>query len=59
MNRNVVRGVNPSGQPWIIADLRAEVSVDGHIRVKGKGLLLAGGNPITPDDHRGQLRRKP
>lgn len=46
VNRNVVRGVNPSGQPWIIADLRAEVAVDGHIRVKGKGLLLAGGNGI-------------
>lgn len=46
VNRNVVRGINPSGQPWTIADLRAEVSVDGHIRIKGKGLLLAGGNGI-------------
>jgi hypothetical protein len=43
---NVVRGINPPGQIWVIADLRAEVSVDGHIRVNGKGLLLAGGNDI-------------
>jgi hypothetical protein len=44
--RNVVRGVNPPGQIWVIADLRADISVDGHIRVNGKGLLLAGGNAI-------------
>jgi hypothetical protein len=46
VSRNVVRGVNPPGQIWVIADLQAEVSVDGHIRVNGKGLLLAGGNAI-------------
>ena len=46
VNRNVVRGVNPAGQIWTIADLRAEVAVDGRIRVNGKGLLLAGGNGI-------------
>ena len=46
VNRNVVRGVNPPGQIWVIADLQAEVSVDGHIRVSGKGLLLGGGNDI-------------
>ena len=44
--RNVVRGINPPGQNWVIADLRAEISVDGRIRVNGKGLLLAGGNAI-------------
>lgn len=43
---NVVRGINPPGQIWVIADLRADVSVDGHIRVNGKGLLLGGGNAI-------------
>ena len=43
---NVVRGINPPGQIWVIADLRADISVDGHIRVDGKGLLLAGGNAI-------------
>ena len=44
--RNVVRGINPPGQIWVIADLRADISVDGHIRVNGKGLLLGGGNAI-------------
>jgi hypothetical protein len=44
--RNVVRGINPPGQIWVIADLRADISVDGRIRVNGKGLLLAGGNAI-------------
>ena len=42
---NVVRGVNPAG-PWRIADLDADVSPYGHIRVKGRGLLLAAGNGI-------------
>lgn len=46
VNRNVVRGVNPPGQIWTIADLRAEVMTDGSIVVKGRGLLLAGGNNI-------------
>jgi len=46
VTRNVVRGINPPGQIWVIADLSAEIAVDGHIRVKGKGLLLAGGNAI-------------
>jgi hypothetical protein len=46
VNLNVVRGINPPGQIWVIADLRADISVDGHIRVNGKGLLLAGGNAI-------------
>src|SRR6266853_6198001 len=46
VNRNVVRGVNPPGQLWTIADLRADVKADGSIKVKGRGLLLAGGNGI-------------
>jgi len=46
VNLNVVRGINPPGQIWVIADLRADISVDGHIRVNGKGLLLAGGNAV-------------
>ena len=45
VNLNVVRGVNPAG-PWRIADLDATVTSDGHIRVKGRGLLLAAGNGI-------------
>ena len=43
---NAVRGVFPLGQPWRIADLNADVNVDGRIRVRGRGLLLAGGNGI-------------
>jgi hypothetical protein len=43
---NVVRGISPPGQIWRIADLDADVSSDGRIRVRGRGLLLAGGNGI-------------
>jgi len=46
VNRNVVRGVNPPGQIWVIADLRADVKTDGRIKVRGRGLLLGGGNGI-------------
>jgi len=46
VTKNVVRGVNPPTQIWVIADLSADVSADGHIRVRGKGLLLAGGNAV-------------
>ena len=45
---NVVLGVQPGGQPWVIARLEAEVK-GGRITVEGRGLLLAGGNGIgTP-----------
>jgi hypothetical protein len=46
VNRNIVRGVQPPGQIWRIADLRADVKADGRITVRGRGLLLAGGNGI-------------
>jgi hypothetical protein len=46
VNRNTVRGVNSPGQIWRIGDLKAKVKVNGHIRVDGQGLLLAGGNNI-------------
>jgi hypothetical protein len=46
VTRNVVRGVNPAGQTWVIADLRANVKADGSIKVDGRGLLLAGGNGL-------------
>jgi hypothetical protein len=45
VNLNIVRGVNPAG-PWRIADLDAVVESNGHIRVRGRGLLLAAGNSI-------------
>lgn len=43
---NVVRGVNPGGQPWVIARLSADVKTDGRISVDGRGLLLGGGDNI-------------
>ena len=43
---NVVHGINPAGQLWIIDDLKADVRVDGHLRVAGTGLLFAGGDSI-------------
>jgi hypothetical protein len=45
VNLNVVRGVSPGG-PWRIAALAAEVESNGHIKVIGRGLLLASGNGI-------------
>jgi len=44
VNRNIVRGVQPPGQIWVIDKLDANVEVNGHITVKGKGLILGGGN---------------
>ena len=46
VNRNLVRGVQPAGQIWVIRDLRADVKSDGSIKVNGRGLLLGGGNNI-------------
>src|SRR3954468_3469532 len=45
VKQNTVRGVLP-GAPWRIADLRADIRIDGRIRVPGRGLLLANGNNI-------------
>jgi hypothetical protein len=47
VNRNLVRGVQPPGQIWVIEDLKADIDLDsGRIRVDGRGLLLGGGNTI-------------
>ena len=43
---NIVRGVLPGAGPWRIAALTADVEMDGHINVRGRGLLLASGNSI-------------
>lgn len=43
---NIVRNVGPGGAPWRIGSLKADIDVAGHIRVVGRGLLLAGGNGI-------------
>ena len=44
--KNIVRGVNPAGQIWVIADLKATVKVDGRITVDGRGLVFGGGNTV-------------
>src|SRR5215467_10970698 len=44
VNRNIVRGVQPAGQIWVIDKLDATVSANGPIKVDGKGLILAGGD---------------
>jgi hypothetical protein len=46
VTRNIVRGVQAPAQIWAIADFKAEVKVDGHIRADGRGLVFAGGNTI-------------
>lgn len=46
VNRNIVRGVQPAGQIWVIRDLRGEIRNNGRIQVHGRGLLLGGGNNI-------------
>ena len=46
VSANVVRGISPAGQIWRISDLDARVTSDGRIRVRGRGLLLGGGNGI-------------
>ena len=44
VTQNIVRGVTPAGQVWVIDDLDARVSTNGDIKIRGKGLILAGGN---------------
>jgi hypothetical protein len=43
---NIVRGVLPGAGPWRIADLRADIDINGRIKVRGRGLLLASSNSI-------------
>src|SRR6059036_2561209 len=44
--RNIVRGVSPGGQPWVIRRFEAKVKENGDIRAEGRGLLLAGSDAI-------------
>jgi len=55
VNRNIVRGVQPGVQPWVIADFNATVKADGRITAIGRGLVFAGGDAVgtalvTPGD---------
>jgi hypothetical protein len=44
VNRNIIRGVPPPGQIWVIDDLDARIGAKGNIVVRVKGLILAGGD---------------
>jgi hypothetical protein len=44
VNRNIVRGVQPAGQIWVIDKFEATVQANGNITANGKGLILGGGN---------------
>ena len=56
-NANVVQGVQPGGQVWVIERLTATVKDNGRIAVDGRGLLLGGGNNIgTNGNQRVQAR---
>jgi hypothetical protein len=46
VNRNLVRGVQPAGQIWVIRTLEATVTTNGGITVTGEGLVLGSGNSI-------------
>jgi hypothetical protein len=46
VNRNIVRGVQPAGQIWVIRKLEATVTTNGAIEVDGEGLVLGGGDNV-------------
>jgi hypothetical protein len=46
VNRNFVRGVQPGLNIWVIRELEATVSTNGHIEVEGEGLLLGSSDDI-------------
>jgi hypothetical protein len=43
---NPIRGINGGGLPWQIESGRGELSSDGHLEVKVKGLVLLDGPPV-------------
>ncbi len=47
---NIVLGVTPAGQPWVIRQLEARVETNGEIKVAGEGLIRAGGNIGTTSE---------
>src|SRR5207253_2965941 len=46
VTRTIVRGVQPAGTSWAIADFNAEVKSDGHITADGRGLIFSAGDTI-------------
>lgn len=47
---NVVLGVTPAGQPWVIRNLETRVKTNAEIKVEGEGLIRAGGNIGTTSE---------
>ena len=47
---NVVLGVIPAGQPWVIRNLVGRVQTNGEIKVEVEGLIRAGGNIGTTSE---------
>lgn len=43
---NTVLGVPPGGRPWVLRQFRGSVEADGRVSLKGRGLLLGGGDGI-------------
>lgn len=43
---NGVFDANPGGRPWVIRKLAGSVFNDGTVSIRGRGLLLAGGNGV-------------
>ena len=50
------RSQSPGGGPWRISELRADIDTLGHIKVKGRGLLLASGNSIGTNRQSKRIR---
>jgi len=46
VTRNIVRGVQPAGEAWAIADFAADVKANGQIKADGRGLIFSGGDTI-------------
>jgi hypothetical protein len=44
---NPIRGINGGGIPWVLSSAKGELSPDGHLEIKIRGLVLAttGANP--------------
>ena len=40
---NPIRGINGGGLPWTLASGRGELTPDGHLEIKVRGLVLAAG----------------
>jgi hypothetical protein len=46
VSRDLVRGVQPTGQIWVIRELEALMRANGDLEVEGEGLVWGGGNHV-------------